>query len=219
METGLRERYRDSFRASPAEMVLLCLVGLTIVGGAALIFVRKSDPPPPPIERIRAASSAKEASGAKPTPAPAKTLLVHVAGMVAAPGVYELPEGSRVKDAISAAGGPKDGGDIQALNLAAPLTDGQKISVGKPGETMAAAEPPVAGASVGTAGSGSGGKINLNTATSAELDSLPSIGPVLAERILSFRQQKGRFTSVSQLKDIEGIGPKKYEGIKDLVIV
>lgn len=218
METGLSERVKDSFRASPAEMVLLCLVGLAIVGGAALIFVRRSDPPPPPIERVRAASSAEEASSAKPTAAPAKTLLVHVAGMVAAPGVYELPEGSRVKDAISAAGGPKDGGDIQALNLAAPLTDGQKISVGKPGQTMAA-EPPVAGASSAMAEAPSGDKINLNTATSAELDSLPSIGPVLAERILSFRQQKGRFTSVSQLKDIEGIGPKKYEGIKDLVTV
>lgn len=218
MEKRFLEHLRDAARASPAEMVLLVVVGIAILGGSALVLIRRSDPPPPRIERTGTAAAGGITHVSKAGPPSRKTVVVHVAGLVAAPGVYELPGDSRVKDAIAAAGGPKDGGDVDALNLAAPLTDGQKITVGKPGHGTA----PPEGAYAGTSGSGqpvAGQKIDLNTATAAELDTLPSIGPVLAERILSFRQKKGGFTSVSELRDIEGIGPKKYEGIKDLVTV
>lgn len=219
MEVNLLERIKGAGKASPAEIVLLVLVGAVIVGGSALVFFRKSEPEPPPIERIQAAASNEQAARHADRKATGKVVLVHVAGMVVAPGVYELPENSRIKDAIAAAGGPKDGGDIDALNLAAPLSDGQKITVGRPGEAAPVAQSSMTGVAAGglTAGSATGAKINLNTATLAEHDTLPSIGPVLAERILAFRHEKGRFTSVSQLRDIEGIGPKKYDGLKDLV--
>lgn len=215
MEGGLVERVKEAGRASPAETVMLVLVALAIVGGSALVFLRRSEPPPPPMERSRAAGEAEGAPGPQASP-PAEKVLVHVSGLVAAPGVYELAQDSRVKDAIAAAGGPRDGGDIEALNLAAPLSDGQKITVTRPGEPAASQPAVIDGAA---AAAGPSGKINLNTASAAELDALPSIGPVIAERILSFRQQKGRFTSVAQLQDVEGIGPKKYEGVKDLVTV
>jgi competence protein ComEA len=215
MERGLVERMRDAGRASPAETVMLVLVALAIVGGSLLVFVRRSEPPPPPMERSRAAREAEGAPDPDASP-PAKKVLVHVSGLVSAPGVYELAHDSRVQDAIAAAGGPRDGGDIEALNLAAPLSDGQKIIVARPGEPAASQPALLDGAA---ASPGPSGKINLNTASAAELDALPSIGPVIAERILVFRQQKGRFTSVAQLRDVEGIGPKKYEGVKDLVTV
>lgn len=221
MERKWLERWRDAARASPSEVVLLLLVGIAVVGGSALVFVRKSEPPPPPIQRLRSSEDAGHVNPSQAESAPAKTVLVHVAGLVAAPGVYELPGGSRVKDAIAAAGGPKDGGDIDALNLAASLSDGQKITVGKPGEPVEMAAAPMGGPGSGVWGESvpASAKVNLNTATAAQLDTLPSIGPVLAERILAFRQQAGGFRSISQLKDVTGIGSKKYEGIKDLVTV
>ena len=133
--------------------------------------------------------------------------MVHVAGSVATPGLYRLNAGSRVQDAIEAAGGPADGADVHALNLAELITDGQKIFV------PAAGQPGVAA----PAGPQPAGKLNLNTATQEQLEELPGIGPVLAERIVQFREREGGFQSVRQLLEIEGIGPKKFEGIEDLL--
>jgi len=154
---------------------------------------------------------------AAPSKTPSRTLLVHVAGLVTTPGVYELADGSRVKDAVAAAGGPKPGADIDALNLAAVLSDGQKILVGAPGQALA--EPATSNFGGPAAGPTPAAKVNLNAATQAELESLPSIGPVMAQRILSLRQQKGKFTSIKQLQDVPGVGPKKFEALKDLVTV
>jgi competence protein ComEA len=134
--------------------------------------------------------------------------MVHVAGAVKSPGVYELPDGSRVTDAVSAAGGAASDADLDALNLAALLTDGLKIYVPKVGEA-----PPQ-----NVAGEGSS-IVNLNTASAAELEELPGIGPVLAQRIIDFRTKRGRFTSVRQLMEVDGIGPKKFESLEDLVTV
>jgi competence protein ComEA len=145
------------------------------------------------------------------TPSPeAKNLVVHVAGMVISPGVYDLPEGSRTKDAVDAAGGPAQEADLNALNLAALLVDGQKVLVPKQGEV----------ASGGAAGEATEpqGKVNLNMATEAQLQELPGIGPVLADRIVAYRQRK-RFTSTRQLLEVEGIGQKKYDSLKNLVTV
>jgi competence protein ComEA len=141
-------------------------------------------------------------------------MVVHVAGRVRNPGVYELAEGSRVTDAIAAAGGPLEGADGNALNLAAPISDGQKITLTKPGE---ASPPDDAGG--GAFGAAPGGKINLNTATQAQLEELPSVGPVIAQRIIAYRLTKGRFTSVRQLMEVSGVGPKKFESMKDLATV
>lgn len=206
-QTNVLQRLGDATRASRSELGLLALLGLAIVGAALTVVLRTSDPPAPPIRR--------EAPAVKQSPAAeAKLVKVHVAGQVGHPGVYELQEGSRITDAVSAAGGPLEGADGNALNLAAVVTDGQKITLTKPGEA-----PPADQAAAQSSPVGSGGKVNLNTATQAQLEDLPGVGPVLAERILSHRQTKGRFTSPRQLLEVSGFGPKKFDGLKDLIAV
>lgn len=138
-------------------------------------------------------------------------LYVHVAGAVDAPGLYSLPGGARVVDAVAAAGGLSDGADASAINLARVVSDGEQILVPLIGQA-----PPVSGAGVGTGGSG---PVDLNTADLDALDALPRIGPALAERILAWRSENGRFTSVEDLLAVPGIGEKMLEGLRDLVRV
>ncbi|WP_258190894.1 ComEA family DNA-binding protein [Arthrobacter sp. PAMC25284] len=136
----------------------------------------------------------------------------------------ELPAGSRLFEAIAAAGGGTDVADPARLNLAAVLADGQKVIVPALGEPDQAYTPPD-----GTAGSGmkpdaggqlpGSGKINLNTADVAELGTLPRVGPVLAQRIVDWRQQHGRFTSVEELDAVEGVGPKMLAALRPLVAI
>lgn len=139
------------------------------------------------------------------------TVFVHVAGAVVAPGVYRFLEGARVDDAVRAAGGITAEADLDGINLAARLSDGDKITIpvrGAPGSGGAA-----------TSGSDGSGKVNLNTATAAELETLPGIGPALAQRIVAHREQRGPFRTVKDLLKVSGIGPKKFEGLEDLVTV
>lgn len=138
------------------------------------------------------------------------TLYVHVDGAVARPGLYALPAGSRVVDAIAAAGGIVDGGDQAAVNLARAVGDGEQIVVPLVGEA-----PPVSAPGE----SAEDDVVDLNTADLAALDSLPRIGPALAERILDWREQNGRFTSVEDLLAVPGIGEKMLEGLRDRVRV
>jgi competence protein ComEA len=144
----------------------------------------------------------------------AEQVVAAVAGKVRRPGLVTLASGSRVADAIAAAGGLLPGTDVGYLNLARKVTDGELIVVGAP--------PPGAQAGAGT-GPGEigapGGKVNLNTATLQQLDGLPGVGPVLAQRILSFRDEHGAFRSVTDLRQVDGIGPARYEQLKDLVMV
>ncbi|CAN5892031.1 hypothetical protein BH23ACT12_BH23ACT12_19840 [soil metagenome] len=207
-QAGVFQRISDAARASRSELLLVVLLGLGIVGTGALVILRSSDPPPPPIERVSTAQPEASAPAS-----PLKQVVVHVSGQVTTPGVYTLPDGSRVQDAVAAAGGPLGESDANALNLAAVVSDGQKVTVPKPGEAV-----PVDGGS-GAEGAMPGGKINLNLAAAAQLEELPGVGPVLAERIVSHRQTKGRFTSVRQLMEVSGFGPKKYESLKDQITV
>lgn len=204
-EAGVLSRISDAARASRSELLLVVLLGAAIVGAGLLVILRSSDPPAPPVRRIAATPQASA------SPSPLKQVMVHVSGQVAKPGVYQLPDGSRVQDAIAAAGGPVAEADANALNLAAVIADGQKISVPKPGEAVTAtgAEPEAAAP---------GGKVNLNTATAQQLEELPGVGPVLAERIVAHRT-KSRFTAPRQLMEVSGFGPKKYEALKDLIAV
>ena len=140
----------------------------------------------------------------------ASTVTVHVIGEVRRPGVYELPGGARVRDAVDAAGGLLGAADDAGVNLARVAVDGEQIAVPRKGETAAAAG--------GSAGAGAvPGKVNLNTATAAELDALPGVGPATAAKIVADRTANGPFRSVDDLMRVSGIGPAKFDALKDLV--
>lgn len=141
------------------------------------------------------------------SPAPRQGIFVHILGAVARPGLYELRDGDRAVDVVAAAGGFLDTADQAQVNLARPLVDGEQIVVPVLGEA------PITGAGE------SSGLVNLNTADTAELDTLPRVGPAMAARIIDWREANGRFTSIDQLLDITGIGDKTFEGLKDLVTV
>jgi competence protein ComEA len=138
-------------------------------------------------------------------------LVVDVVGAVRRPGLYRLPAGSRVADALARAGGATSHADTALVNLAAPLADGIQIAVPRRGS---AAASTVAGAP-GSAG-GSSGPVHLNSASVADLDTLPGIGPVTAQKIVDYRQQHGPFTALDDLDAIPGIGPARIEQLRGL---
>lgn len=156
----------------------------------------------------------------------AAAVVVHVAGAVTSPGVVQLRAGSRVHEAITAAGGAVPGADLGRLNLAVVVEDGQKILVPREGEELPAAgtgggapQPGGSEADAGNAGNPAGEKINLNTASMEELDMLPKVGPVLAQRIVDWRKEHGAFKSVEELDAVDGVGPKMLEALLPLVTV
>jgi competence protein ComEA len=156
--------------------------------------------------------------GTSPTPsAVAGSVVVDVAGKVRRPGIYTLSAGSRIFDAVRAAGGARRGASTTALNLAAPLQDGEQIVVGVAGGVTAATVPAPVG-SVGGSGV-PGAPVDLNTATLDQLEALPGIGPVLGQNILDWRAAHGTFGTVEQLQDVSGIGPAKFGELKNLVSV
>jgi competence protein ComEA len=151
-------------------------------------------------------------------PAPSTRLVIDVAGKVRHPGVYRLVNGARVVDALRAAGGALPGVSTISLNLAEPLRDGQQVVVGVPGTGAGAAGVAPAGASA-TAAGGAAGLVNLNAATVDQLQTLPGVGPVLAQHILDWRTQHGHFDTVDQLNEVSGIGEVKFGELRALVTV
>jgi competence protein ComEA len=146
-------------------------------------------------------------------------VVVDVTGAVRRPGVYRLAAGARVDDALRRAGGPTRHADLEPVNLAAPITDGEQIVVPRHGQAVPAA-PPVA--SAGAAGPGAAPPatpVDLNTATADQLDTIDGIGPATAEKILAYRQQHGGFKSVEELLDVSGIGPKKLAAMRPFLRV
>lgn len=159
-----------------------------------------------------------------PTQAP---IAVHVVGAVPRPGLYVFPEGARVQDAVDAAGGLLADANDTALNLAAPLEDGQQLDVPynngtEPDQTASTVDLPGAEEETQDESSSENSDaelVNLNTATLEELDSLPGIGPTTAQKILDYREANGPFSTIEEIMDVSGIGPSTFEDIKDLITV
>jgi competence protein ComEA len=193
----LATRRPAGVRFGVGALVVLLLGGLvTAIVVSLLGATGQARPLPPP-----ATAGVDEANGF--------ALYVHILGAVESPGVYQFRDGDRVVDAIAAAGGFTATADQQTVNLARFLTDGEQILV--PVEGAAPHPVPAPG--------DPGGKVNLNTASSAELETLPRIGPATAERILAWRETNGRFGSVDDLLNVPGIGDKTFESLKELVTV
>ena len=210
----VRERLRSLERG---ELIGFLLVAVLLVGGAVFWYLR-SLPATVRVDVGIAPAHSAASPSVSPSPSPG-VVVVYVSGWVERPGVYEFKEGDRIVDAIERAGGPKRGADLNALNLAAFLTDAQQVLVMKKGQ----APPPTASSgstsSGGTAAGAPGGPINLNTATLDQLETLPGIGPALGQRIIDYREEHGPFRSVEGLLDISGIGEKRLADLQDQVTV
>ncbi|WP_261163838.1 ComEA family DNA-binding protein [Microbacterium sp. Marseille-Q6965] len=207
----------DAYRASPrARLGVGAAIVLVLAVAAVAIGVAVWRGAAAPVERITEAPDG-------PTPAvsvAAGELYVHVFGAVHAPGLYVLPAHARVVDAIAAAGGATDEAAVEGVNLARPLSDGEQLAV--PTREELAVPPPGGGGPAtepGAPGASGGGKVNLNTADAAALDTLPRIGPAIAERIIAWRDENGPFVSVDDLLAVEGIGEKTLAALRDLVTV
>jgi competence protein ComEA len=186
----------DISRRRALAYVLALLAVLTLAGRVAL----RDESPAPAATPLNLKAEA----------APTRKVVVHVVGQVSKPGLYSLPEGSRVNDAIERAGGPKPRAALALVNLAAPVADGQQVIVPSNRQAAQALE---GGSVVG----GPGGRVHLNSATLDQLDELPGIGPVTAQKILDYRSEHGAFGSVDELDAVPGIGPATLDELRDLV--
>ena len=196
--------------------------GRAVAGAAAavaavvvLVLVTRAPSSAPPELALPVAGGAGDPAASTTTTVP--DALVHAAGAVTRPGVYRVPPGGRVSDLLDAAGGPTPDADLDRLNLAAPLGDGQQVYVPRVGESP---PPAVAGTDAAGGSDGSGaGPVDLNTATAAELEELPGVGPATAAAILSYRDEHGPFSAVDELLEVRGIGEARLAAIRDLVTV
>jgi competence protein ComEA len=187
------------------------LFGLIVAALAAVVLIEWRRPRSEPI-RLDAPSpppSVQATAAPSPTPRP---IQVYVSGAVSLPDVYALPHGSIVKDALEAAGGAGGDADLDRINLAAALADGQHVYVPRQGEESPPIQAPVGGSS-----SQGEGAVNINTADAAELETLPGIGPSLAGRIIAYREANGPFASVDEITQVSGIGPATLEEIRELI--
>ncbi len=192
------------------DLVAAALVAVVaVVAGVWWWWPRADDP------GVRVEAALPMATAPAPVPAP---VVAHAAGAVLRPGLYELPPGSRVDDLLDAAGGPRLDADLDRVNLAAPLTDGERVAVPRVGEP-APPEVPAPGAGGGSAEVPSpASPLDLNTATPAQLEELPGVGPAIAAAIIAHRDEIGSFGEVDDLLDVTGIGPAKLAALVDLVV-
>ncbi len=220
--TLARGRYAVSRQAVLGVLVVV-LVAVAVLGGRAFLARQGSAPEPvgtveeagdrTPFAEAAGSSGSPGPDGAAATPA---EVTVHVVGQVKRPGIVTLPAGSRVAEAIDSVGGTSSGADLAGINLARVLVDGEQVVVPKPGETPTPeAEAPGAPG----APPGAGTLVNLNTADLTTLETLPGVGPVLAQRILDWRTEHDRFTSIDELGEVSGVGEKTFAQLAPKVTV
>jgi competence protein ComEA len=186
--------------AAAGTLVLILLLGRLVLGAGTTTPAVPL--PPPPVE------------GAGVSGLPSARVVVHVVGAVRRPGLYRLAQGTRIADAVARAGGATHKADLAQVNLAAPLADGEQVVVPKRGAAGAVAG---GGAGPGTPGAPAG-PVQLSTASLEQLDALPGVGPVTAQKILDYRQEHGAFSSVDELDAVPGIGPARMDQLRDLVV-
>lgn len=231
-QEGLLARLRaDPGRAGAVALALIAAIAVLVT-----IFTLMRDQPAPVVSAklppVDMAASASRGPSPSPSAGPAQPVVVSVVGLVHTPGLVTLAPGARIADALKAAGGTTDGADTIGLNMARQVGDGEQIVVGI---APAKGQPSVLGSSV-SSGSGAPAApgaptvsgttrpapaevLNLNTATVQQLDTLPGIGPVTAAAIVAWRDANGKFKSVDQLAEVDGIGPARLEKLRPLVRV
>lgn len=232
--SGNGRQWLAQLRADPARAGGIALAVVAVLAVLITVFTLiRQHPAPiasanlPPVETVSTppSTSAPVAAPAAPAAPGGESVVVSVVGLVQQPGLVTLTPGARVADAVSAAGGALRGADTVGLNLARHLADGEQIVVGI---ATPAGHPAALGSSVGGAPARSGppaapakpvGPVDLNTASVEEFDALPGVGPVMAAAIVSWRTANGRFTSVDQLGEVDGIGPTRLEKLRPLVRV
>lgn len=226
---ALRDRWRGAatwLDASPAEVAGLAV----LLGGAvAVVAMLWWTGRPGPVEAPVAVPTAAPAGDAVPSgvpdgtaPSDAGDVTVHVAGAVSRPGLVRVGSGARVADAIEAAGGTLVDADPSSLNLARAVADGERIDVPRFGEVVAGAaagDGPAADGGAASLARRPDGALDLNLATPADLETLPGVGPVLADRIVAWRTEHGPFTETGQLREVPGIGEKTFQQLADQVAV
>jgi competence protein ComEA len=227
--------------------IVILLVCLILIGGTFILLTRPTPEPititpvptltptplptPSPTPTLTPSPAPSPTPTLTPTPAP---LRVHVSGAVRNPGVYRLDPGSIIDDAVEAAGGPTDDADLDHINLALELYDQQQVYVPRVGEptpelTLPSASPtptntlpsgsPAPTPTAGEKEVTPPGKVNINTATVEQLDTLPGIGPAIAQRIVDYRQANGPFAEPEDIMNVSGIGPATFEKLQDLITV
>lgn len=194
------------------------LLAIALLAGLVWYQLGARGAPSPSAARAPSASIATSVPAVPSSAERDAPVTVHVAGAVVRPGVVRVPGGARVVDAIDAAGGGQPDADLDRLNLAAKVVDGQRVAVARIGQA-APVEAGVAAAAGAAPGAAESGPLNLNTATAEQLEELPGIGPTLAAAILAEREERGGFDAVTELQDVRGIGELRYADIKDLVAV
>lgn len=224
LTTGGARGWLESIRTDPGRAGVVALGAIGVLAVLVTIFTVMRQPPPPVSANLPPVQPASSSSVTAPS-----SLVISVAGLVRKPGLVTLSSGARVADAVTAAGGTIDGADVVTLNLARPVVDGDQIVVGLAPVTgqpigmassiIAAGQAP--SASVGAKGKATppSGRINLNTATESELDALPGVGPVMAASIVRWRSEHGKFISIDQLSEVDGIGPSRLDRLRTLVVL
>jgi len=223
-----------AIRADPGRAGLFALTAVGVIAVMVTVFAMMRDKPPPiasaklpPVQMV--SSAAPPPTGSPAATGPQEPVVVSVVGLVHKPGLVTLPPGARIADAVTAAGGTLDGADLIGLNMAQRVSDGVQIVVGiapAPGQpptlgsgvTQSTGQPPPPTSSRSPSAAATG-PLDLNTATVEQLDALPGIGPVTAAAIVAWRDANGRFSSIDQLGDVDGIGPARLEKLRSLVRV